>query len=404
MTEERQAANYGRDPFPGNPVMAAARASYNPQPAYVAEIEKHNLIHNPDGTVTLLRMADVLKLNRSKATLGNGHHGGGIGAAARRLIPLDLDGAEHLKYRRIIDPLFTPKAIARWEPMIRERANELIDTFVADGEVDVYAKWCELLPSSIFLQMMGIPLTDLEYFLDFKNKQLHPDPTLPLDEMLAEMTAAADRCYAYFEKVIDERTASGDLGDDLIGWCLTAEVDGERLSRNDILDITYLFMIAGLDTVAASLANIINHLATHPDKRKAILADTSRWPAAIEEIMRFESPVTEGSRKTLEDIELGGELHKAGTVFHVSWHSSNLDPEVFPDPLKVDFDRTPNPHIVFASGFHRCLGSHLARMELRVALDEFHKRIPNYRVAVPEAELVYTGNPRTPVELPITWK
>lgn len=401
--EERKAANYGRDPFPGNEAMALARRGAHPQEAYAAEIATHDLLRNPDGTVTVLRMHDILTLNRAKHTLGNGHHGGGIGAAVRRLIPLDLDGPEHLKYRKLIDPLFTPKAIARWEPMIRARANELIDAFIDQGTSDVYKNWCEPLPSSIFLSMMGIPLDDLDYFLDFKNKQLHPDKTLPPEKMLAEMADAADRCYAYFERVLDQREARGEPGDDLIGWCLTAEVDGRGLSRSDILDITYLLMIAGLDTVAASLACNLVYLAEHPDHRHALIAHPDKWPNAIEEIMRYESPVTEGSRMPQEDIVLAGEVVKAGTVCHVSWHAANLDPEVFTNPLDVDLERMPNPHIVFASGYHRCLGSHLARMELRAALDEFHKRIPNYRLAIPPSELVFDGNPRTTVELPLTW-
>jgi cytochrome P450 len=115
--------------------------------------------------------------------------------------------------------------------------------------------------------------------------------------------------------------------------------------------------------------------------------------------MRFESPVSEGSRKPLVDVELSGEKVAAGTVCHVSWAAANLDPEVFPDPLKVDLGRSPNPHVAFASGFHRCLGSHLARLDLRVALSEFHRRIPDYQLAVPVSEIAFEGNPRTPEHL-----
>ena len=398
----QQVLQYMTRPF-FSPEVETARKTASPQAAYVKAAAECPIRRNEDGSVTLLRMADINTLNRHKDVLGNGHAGGGIGAVRRRLIPLDLDGPEHTKYRKLMDPLFTAKKLAHLEPAIRQQANERIERFIAQGGADVYAVWCEPLPSSIFLSLMGIPQSDLDYFLSFKNAQLHPDLNQPIERMFAEMKAAAERCYTYFERVIDDRAKRGEPGDDLIGWCLTAEVDGHRFTREDILDITYLLVIAGLDTVAASLACILCYLARHPEQRRWILADKSRWPAAIEELMRFESPVTEGTRKPLVDIELGGEKIAAGTVCHVSWASANLDPAVFPDPLKVDLTRTPNPHIAFASGFHRCLGSHLARLELRAALDQFHARIPDYRLGVPVEELAFSGNPRTPEKLPLTW-
>ena len=137
--------------------------------------------------------------------------------------------------------------------------------------------------------------------------------------------------------------------------------------------------------------------------RRRLVADPSLWPSAIEELMRYESPVTDGGRIALADLELpSGEHIAAGTKMGISWHAANLDPEYFPDPLKVDLDRKPNPHIGFASGFHRCLGSHLARMEMHVALEAWHARIPDYRIA-PGAELVYSGNPRAPHHFPLVW-
>jgi cytochrome P450 len=387
-----------------DPELAQARHTATPQEAYVRAAARTPVRHNDDGSVTVMRMADVNSLNRHKQVLGNGHSGGGIGAVRRRLIPLDLDGPEHRKYRKLMDPLFTVKKLAHLESAIRAQADALIDRFIEDGEADVYGLWCEPLPSSIFLSLMGIPQSDLDDFLSFKNAQLHPDLDKPVDEVFADMKAAAERCYGYFEQVIDERQRRADPGDDLIGWCLRAEVDGHRLTREDILDITYLLMIAGLDTVAASLACILCYLARHPDQRRWILADRSRWPAALEELMRFESPVTEGSRMPTVDVELAGEKIPAGTVCHISWASANLDPEVFPDPLRVNLERSPNPHIAFASGFHRCLGSHLARLELRAALDQLHSRIPDYRLAVPVDELHFSGNPRTPEKLPLSWR
>jgi cytochrome P450 len=162
-------------------------------------------------------------------------------------------------------------------------------------------------------------------------------------------------------------------------------------------------MIAGLDTVAASLACFLSYLARHPEQRARLLAEPTLWRSAVEELMRFESPVTEGFRVATADITLpSGTLVPAGSWIHVSWSAADLDPDVFPDPLTVDFERNPNPHIGFASGYHRCLGSHLARMEMVTALQAWHARIPEYRIA-DDYEMVYTGNPRAPHNLTLTW-
>ena len=155
--------------------------------------------------------------------------------------------------------------------------------------------------------------------------------------------------------------------------------------------------------MAASLACFLSYFARHPEQRARMVADPAGWPSAVEELMRFESPVTDGGRIALEDLDLpSGETVSAGTIMGMSWSAADLDPKYFPDPLTVDLGRSPNPHIGFASGFHRCLGSHLARMEMVVALEVWHARIPDYRIK-PGTELVYSGNPRAPHTFPLVW-
>jgi cytochrome P450 len=184
---------------------------------------------------------------------------------------------------------------------------------------------------------------------------------------------------------------------------LTAEVDGHSLTRENILDICFLLMIAGLDTVAASLSCILAWLARHPEERKRVVANPEMWPDAIEELMRWETPVPVASRTPTVDTQIGDTVVEAGTQVTVLWAAANLDPEKFTDPLTVDLTRRPNPHYSFASGFHRCLGSHLARMELRAALDQFHKRIPDYELT-PGAEFKYEAMPvRLAQPLPLSW-
>ena len=152
-------------------------------------------------------------------------------------------------------------------------------------------------PAPIFIRILGLPLDDLPNFLRFKNMVLGNEfASLPFDEAMARRDEAVEWIQQYFNRNLDERMAGDDPGDDLLGWLLTTEVEGERLTREDILDILGLLMIAGLDTVAASLACMLSYFARHPEQRAQVVADPSLWPSAVEELMRFESPVTEGGR------------------------------------------------------------------------------------------------------------
>ncbi|HLG68067.1 MAG TPA: cytochrome P450 [Acidimicrobiales bacterium] len=383
------------------PERAEARRSAEPQPMYVELAERCPVVHNANGSVTLLRMDDILFVNKNRAVVQASKFLG----SNRPAIPLGLDGPEHTKYRRLLDPVFTAKRVAPLADQVRDLANRMIDGFVDGHEVDAYVEWCEPLPSQIFLSIMGLPTEDLPAFLEFKELTLSNEQVdrPSAEEQEAKRAQAVEWIQSYFNRALDEREERGDPGDDMLGWLLTTEVGGQRLTRENLHDILGLLMIAGLDTVAASLACFLSYFARHPERRAELLADPSRWPSAVEELMRFESPVTDGGRIALEDLELpSGERIPAGTVMGVSWSAANLDPTYFPDPLAVDFDRSPNPHIGFASGFHRCLGSHLARMEMVTAMEVWHRRIPNYRIA-PGAELVYSGNPRAPHHLPLVW-
>jgi cytochrome P450 len=387
-------------PF-SDPEGLAARASATPMGMYAERAARCPVERIRDDFVVLLRMEDILYVNKHHDVEQASKYLG----SSRPAIPLGLDGAEHRKYRRLLDPVFTARRIAPLEDNIRKLANELIDGFVDDGEANVNLRWCQPLPSTIFLSILGLPVDDLDNFMRFKNMTLGigvpKDSTL--DEIMELRVEAVEWLQAYFNESLDAREASGDPGDDMIGWLMTTEVEGERLTRENILDILGLLMIAGLDTVAASLACMLSYFARHPDRRAEVIADPSMWPDVVEELMRFESPVTDGGRIAMTDLVLpSGEPIPEGTLMHISWSAANLDPDYFPDPLSVEFGRRPNPHIAFASGFHRCLGSHLARMELRVALEAFHARIPNYSIK-PGVELEYSGNPRTPLNLPLVW-
>lgn len=401
QTAEKHANAIQRSAIDGD-LAQAMLASENPQPYYQQLREQCPFAHNADGSVTSLRMADVNTVTRSHDVLGNGGRGPSMGGA-RPLIPLDLDGPAHTKFRKLLDPLFSPKRVALLEPQIRERARELIDTFADAGEIDIFEEFCEPLPSSIFLGIMGLPADDLEFFLSFKNGILKHDMSKGVEQVMADIMAASAKCYAYFDRVLTERRNSADPGDNLLGWLVTTEVDGQTLTHEEELDIVYLLMIAGLDTVASSMSCLITWFARNPDRRQEVLDDPSLWPAVVEELMRFTSPVTTGYRYPQVDMKVGGEHLSANQQVIISWAAANLDPEAFDDPLTVNFHRESNPHIAFASGFHRCLGSHLARLEIRVGLEELLTRIPSLRIRDGH-EVQFTPNPRTPTNgLPLVW-
>ena len=303
----------------------------------------------------------------------------------RPMIPLNVDPPQHSNYRKLLDPLFAPRRMDEQEEDITRRVNGFIDTFIGRGECNFTEEFAELFPSSVFLGLLGLPEDELRMFLRLRDGILHsekidPEAIVDPDKRAKVQQETGQEIYEYFGKLVDERTKSPT--DDIISRFLGAEVDGEKLSKEDILDICFLFLIAGLDTVSDSLTCFYAFLATHPEHRSLIVEDPSIIPAAVEELLRWESPVPGGvPRVATEDTELPNGQHVAeGTAIVVSYGAANVDPNAWTDGFDVRFDRESNPHIAFGGGVHRCLGSHLARRELRVALREWHRRIPEYRL------------------------
>jgi cytochrome P450 len=314
----------------------------------------------------------------------------------RPMIPLQIDPPEHKKFRKLLDPIFAPRKMAAMDQEVADLVNHLIDGFIARGEVDFAKEFSVPFPSQVFLTLLGLPLDELDTFLTMKDGIIRPEHVTGTHQGSPEageyQQKIADSVYEYFEKVLDEREE--EPRDDLLSHFLSAEMDGDRLSREDILDICFLFLIAGLDTVTATLDCMFSFLAQHPEHRRQLSEDPDIIPNAIEELLRWETPVMMVSRVAVQDVELAGcPVHKGDHAI-VMIGSANTDEAEFPDADDVRFDREVNRHIAFGGGIHRCLGSHLARLELRVALREWHKRIPEYEVE-PDHELVYTTGIRS---------
>jgi cytochrome P450 len=222
-----------------------------------------------------------------------------------------------------------------------------------------------------------------------------------LEKRQAIARATGTEIYEYFGAILDDRARQP--AEDILSHFLSAEIDGEKLTREDIMDICFLFLIAGLDTVSDSLTCFYAFLAQHPEHRRRIVEDPTIIPSAVEELLRWESPVPGVPRVAKVDFEVAGKIIPAGSGVNVSVGSANVDPEVFPDAFDVRFDREANRHVAFGGGVHRCLGSHLARRELRVTLREWHRRIPDYSLQPGHETLQYQPGLRSVKDLMLVW-
>jgi cytochrome P450 len=320
----------------------------------------------------------------------------------RPLIPLQTDPPAQRKYRKILDPLFAPQKMKLLEEPVTDLVNGLIDSFIDEEEIDFAKQFSVPFPSQVFISMLGLPKEELPQFVAMKDGIIRPQVVVgqPLGhpETDAHQQATADSIYTYFEKLLAER--GGTRSDDLISRFLEAEVDGERLRDDEIVDICFLFLIAGLDTVSASLDCIFGYLAHHPEQRQRLVDQPDGIPQAVEEFLRWETPVMAVARIATSDTEIAGCPVRAGDHVMALIGAANVDDAEFADAEQVRFDREANRHIAFGGGVHRCLGSHLARLELRVALREWHRRIPDYRLK-PGVELDFTPGIRSVDSFPM---
>jgi cytochrome P450 len=322
----------------------------------------------------------------------------------RPVIPLCVDGEDHLRYRKILDPLFSAKRMEALGPDITRRVRALIDGVIERGECNFTEEIAELLPSSVLLGLLGLPDAELRNCLDLRDGLLHPERVDPLaasdaDARAQVVRATGQRVYAYFGDVIDDRARHP--GDDLLTQLVAAP-----LSREEILDVCYVFVLAGLDTVTDAMTCLFAYLAQNAEHRRLVAADPSVIPQAVEELLRWESPVpgTVPRLATCAATLPSGADVEAGMRVVPYWAGANLDPATVEDPMVVRFDRVTNPHFAFGAGVHRCLGSHLARRELRIALEEWHRRIPEYWLKPGHEELRYLPSLRQVVDLTLAWR
>lgn len=345
-----------------------------------------------EATNEVLRHPEIYSSRLTSGHLGN----------VRPLIPIELDPPDQRKFRKILDPLFTPKHLEYLNEPLEKLINELIDGFIDEPEIDFPKQFSVPFPSQVFLTMFGLPLEERPRLLAMKDGIIHPFDVLgvPMNDPRAEeyKLQTVQSIYDYFNEVLDQREK--EPRDDLLSGFISAEVDGETLTREDILDICFLLMIAGLDTVSASLDCFFHYLAEHPHERARLVADPDLSPQVVEELLRWESPVQLVTRVATQETELLGCPVHAGDLVFPFLGAANIDSADFPNPNEVIWGRKANRHLAFGGGVHRCLGSNLARLELRIALRVWHSRIPHYRVK-PGVELEYGLGVRSVAAFPM---
>jgi cytochrome P450 len=321
-------------------------------------------------------------------------------ASVRGMIPEELDPPEHTKYRQLLTPLFAPQVVDTLEPMIRSWCVELIESFVARGGCDLNREFARQYPTMIFLRLMGLPKGGAGDFLDTVHDRIRAATDMGLSETQSMSTAYIMAMAEYMNAVLDERRA--ERQDDIVSYLLDVEIDGRPLDDTELQQICTLLYAAGLDTVAGELGYMFLHLATHPEHRRLVAEEPARIPAFVEETLRVYSIVTT-NRIVTRDVEFAGCPMKAGDRVLLSIPAADRDPLQFPDADTFDVDRVSNRHIAFAAGPHRCLGSHLARLELRIAVEEWHRRIPEYAISGGADVTFHIGGVAGVDNLPLEW-
>ncbi len=291
------------------------------------------------------------------------------------LVPLAIDPPDHIRYRRILDPMLAPRVINAMEDELRAQVGALIDEFAGRGHCDVVADLGRLYPTQVFLTLFGLPLDDRDRFIGWAETIIEAAGSSAA-EPTPEALDAAIALFTYLEECVAQKQASP--GPDMLSRILGLEGD-EAWTHEEVLGLCFLFTLAGLDTVTAEIGFAMYHLAADAELRARIVASPALIPAFVEEVVRLEPPAPLTPRVTTADIEVCGVTIPAGSLCQLALAAVNRDPARGGD--SIDIDDADRAHVGFGGGIHRCLGSHLARRELRLVIEEFHRRIPEYEIA-----------------------
>jgi len=304
--------------------------------------------------------------------------------ANMQLMMLNMDPPKHTRLRGLINKGFTPRMVALLELRIREAATKIIDAVADKGECDFVANIAAELPLQVIAEMMGIPQADRHMIFDWSNQLIGIDDP-DYGGSLETGKQVSMQMYMYANQLAVER--KDKAGDDLISVLMNAELDGEKLTELEFDLFFLLLAVAGNETTRNLISGGMLALIEHPDERAKLIADPSRIASGVEEMLRWVSPVMHFRRTAMRDVEIRGQKIREGDKVMIYYISANRDEEIFPEPYRFDVGRTPNEHVAFGIGEHFCLGSNLARMEIRVMFEEVLRRLPDIELAGPAARL-----------------
>lgn len=309
--------------------------------------------------------------------------------------PITADPPEQIPMRRLILPFFNPRATALQRPYAESLCHELIDQFIDEGTCDGAQQYAQQIPPRMIAHVLGVDENRADEFVEWVRGVLEIGLSNP--EIRVKYR---DIIRGFFGDLVAERRRHP--GEDVISTLIASEIDGEPLDDETIVGMCNLLLVAGIDTTWSSIGSALWHLGTHADDRRRIAAEPNLFPTAIEEFLRFYSPVTM-ARKVTEEVKIGDAVFQPGDKVLMNFPAANRDPEVFDRAHEVVIDRERNRHIAFGVGIHRCAGSNLARMEMDVALRVWMERIPEFEVTDPDAVTWAGGQVRGPRRLPLAF-
>lgn len=308
------------------------------------------------------------------------------------VIPTELDPPVHDAFRKALNPVFSPKKMAELQDKVRNRAKFYIDQFKNNGSVDFMKDFAVPYPVSIVLDMLDLPQDRMPEFLEWEFSLLH---TNSMEERAAATLAVKNMLLEEIEK------REKNPGDDLISTAMTLEVNGRKWNRQEVFGFFFNLFLGGLDTVSANLSLHFHHLATHLDHQRTLREHPEKIENAVQEFLRGYAAVTT-MRICKNEFQLHGVTIKPGDRVAMSTPLGSNDPAVYENPSEIDLDRRPN-HLTFGWGIHRCLGNHLARREINVAIEEMLKAIPEFTIKPGFEVPFYLSNIIHIPELPLVW-
>jgi cytochrome P450 len=322
-----------------------------------------------------------------------------------RFVPTQIDAPDHITYRRILNPWFSPRAIDAAEPTMRELCRKLIEETASKGSCNFVNEFALRFPTEAFLAVIGVDTADADMFVRWVEDffaGFGGDSA-----QLETMSKALEEIRDYWVRALaDRRDESEPREGDLASYLMHASFDERALTDAEILDMLTVLVLAGLDTTRGELGYMFRHLAMHPEHRLALIEDPQLIPSAVEEVLRFYSIIFGDGRKVTRDLEFHGVSLKRGDMVYGLVTGANRDPRAYEQAGEFVPDRKRNNHMGFASGPHRCLGQHLARREMQVAVEEWLRAIPDFHIADDQEQLLERGGGSmlTLLELPLEWE